>query len=263
MNLPFNHFGRLVLMAALPAALLSSCGNDDDSPPPTPEVDTGKVMLVNAAVSTSAGIKFLANDAQIGQLDYGQNSGYDKVAANSAVTVKANNATTNATLATLATSVAKDANYSIFAYAPTFSTVGLLQLTDDLTAPASGQAKIRLVHLGEGLASPLKLSAQSITGQADVPGISSAFGAANSFGFVSVPAGDFSLIVTSGAASSPVLYVGNGNGGSDPANGGTSTSTTVVNRYESGKIYTILVRGSNNSLGAANQQPRVVVIKNN
>jgi Domain of unknown function (DUF4397) len=264
MSQTFNRLSRLMVLAALPAALLTTAcgGNDDDSPPPTPVPDKGRVMLIHAAPSSTVAQKFLVNDAEVGQQDYGQNSGYIDVNAAS-TTLKVNNASSGATLTTLPVTVTKDAASTIVSYAPTTSTIAALQLTDDLTAPASGQAKIRLVHLGQGMASPLKLSSNSITGQADVPGISSSFATPASFGFVSVPAGEYSLRVTSGAASTPELYVGDGTGGATPANGGTSTPTTVNKRYEAGKIYTVVVRGSNSPLLPAAQQPRVIVIQNN
>lgn len=255
--LPFRH---LLLAAALPAAFaFSACGDDDDDTPPAP--DQGKVMLVHAAASANIQVTALVNDQQVSQLTYGQNSAYLAVNAGSP-TLKINNSAGQTAVSQVLT-VAKDQNYSAFAYAPSATTVGLIPITDDLSAPASGQAKVRVVHLALNAPATVKLSQQTIAGAVDIPNVTATFPtsatattAASSF--VSVPAGNYNLLVTSGSPSVTVVAAGDGSG--TGANG-TATATATRN-YEAGKIYTVLVRGIAGSLDPA-LQPRAVVIQHN
>lgn len=235
------------LLTLLPAALaFTACSNDDDDVT-TP--DQGNVLISHAAASANVQVTALADDKQVGQLNYGQSSGYVKVNAGNP-TLKINNSA-GQTAASQAVAIGRDQNYSLFAYAPTATTVGLLPVTDDLTAPASGQAKVRVVHLALGAPTTVKLSQQTVAGATDVPGVSATFGAASNF--ASIPAGTYNLLVTSGATSTPLVAVGDGTG---------SGSATATKNYESGKIYTVVVRGITTSIDPA-LQTKAVIIQNN
>ncbi|SHK28695.1 DUF4397 domain-containing protein [Hymenobacter psychrotolerans] len=253
---PFRH---ALLAVALPAAFAFSACSDDD-PDPAPVVEQGRVLLSHAAASANIQVKALINDTEVGQLNYGQSSGYLNVNAGTP-TLKINNSA-NQTAASQTITVAKDQSYSAFAYAPTATTVGLLQVTDDLAAPASGQAKVRVVHLAQG-APAVKLSQQTIAGPVDIPNISATFPASATAttwasGFASVPSGPYNLLVTTGATSATVVAVGDGTG---TGLNGTATAT-ATKTYEAGKIYTVLVRGILGSIDPA-LQPRAVVIQHN
>lgn len=251
MNLPFNHLGRLLMLAAVPAALLTACGNDDDNPPPTPVPDKGKVLVSHAAASANLRVKALVNDTEVGQLDYGQSSNYLDVNAGSQ-TLKINVASSNTTAAQQGLTIEKDKNYSVFAYPASSTTVGLLPITDDLAAPASGQAKIRIVHLVLGGPTAVKLSQSTVAGPVDIAGASAGFPTASAF--VGVPSGSYNLAVTTtatGGVTTTVATVGDGSG-----------SGTGSKNYEAGKIYTVVVRGISGSLDPA-LQPKAVIVQNN
>lgn len=255
-------FRPAVLLAALPAVLaFSACSNDDDDTT-TPGPDQGKVQISHAAASANIPVKALVNDAEVGQLNYGQTTnGYLNVNAGSP-TLKINNSA-NQTAASQQVTIAKDQNYSVFAYAPTATTVGLLQATDDLTAPSAGQAKVRVVHLAQGAAATVKLSQQTVAGAVDIPNVTATFPASATAttwasGFVSVPASSYNLLVTTGSPSVTVVAVGDGSG---TGVNGTAAATASRN-YEAGKIYTVLVRGIVGSIDPA-LQPRAVVIQHN
>ncbi|UOQ98401.1 DUF4397 domain-containing protein [Hymenobacter sp. 5317J-9] len=241
-------FASLAFRALLPAAvLLASCSKKDE--PVAPVVEQGQVKFHHAAPSANLDVKFLADDAEKATLAYGANSGYQGVPAGSR-TLKVNVATSGQNAVTQSVAVEKDKNYSYFAYSPGATTaVSGLFVNDDLTTPASGKAKIRLVHLGQGQASPLRLTQRLAVGSqaitADVP-----FGTASPF--VEINAGTYNIDVSAGNPSVAVLYVAEGNG---------SGSTTASKNYESGKIYTVLVRGYT-SLDP-NLAPKVVLIQNN
>jgi hypothetical protein len=245
MKILANPFRFALFALALPAALtFSSCDDDDDNKGP----QQGRVLISHSAASANFQVKALVNDREVGQLNYGQNSSYLNVNVGSP-TLKINVASSNQTAVSQEVPVAANQAYSVFAYANTATTVRLLPVADDLTAPASGQAKIRVVHLGLDAPSPVKLSENTIGGVVDVPSISVAFPTASPF--VSIPAGNRNLLITTGPISTQVLAVGDG----------TGTGTGTKN-YEAGKIYTIVVRGINLSLNQA-LQPKAVVITNN
>jgi Domain of unknown function (DUF4397) len=254
-------FRPALMMVALPAALaFSACSNDDDDNN-TPAPDQGKVLISHAAASANIAVKALINDAEVGQLNYGQTSSYLNVNTGSP-TLKINNSA-NQTAASQPITIAKDRNYSVFAYAPTATTVGLLQVSDDLTAPASGQAKVRVVHLAQGAPATVKLSQETVAGPVDIPNVTATFPASATSttwasGFVSIPANTYNLLVTTGSPGVTVVAVGDGSG---TGTNGTATATASRN-YEAGKIYTVLVRGIVGSIDPA-LQPRAVVITHN
>ena len=243
---------RRALQALLPATLLlASCGKDD-APAPPAAVDQGRVVFVHAAAAANTPITVFANDQQAGQLNYGQNTSYVTVNAGSAA-VRVNNGA--AVAATQTVAIAKDQNYSVFAYSSSNSigSVALFSTSDDLTIPAAGTAKVRLVYLGVGTAAPVRLSIPSATptgAPTDLTG-DVAFGAASAF--VAVNAGPLGLSVTSAAAPrAQVVAVGDGAG-----------AGTGVKTFESGKIYTVVVRGIAGTAVPAAQQVQAAIIQHN
>lgn len=243
---------RRPLLAILPALLVASaCSSKKDEPAPTPAPDQGRIKFHHMAASANVSLKFLAYDAEKASLTYGQSTNYQSVLTGSP-TIKVNVASTGNTALNKSLTVAKDKNYSYFAYAADATSLADLLITDDLTAPTSGKAKIRLVHLGQGSATPLKLST-TVAAVSDIPNTETAFGAASSF--VEILPGAYNVAVTSGAASTTIT---NGNVG-DGSGSGTAANRT----YEAGKIYTVVVRGITGPLVDASLQPKVILIQNN
>lgn len=242
---------QLFLASLLPAALMfSACGNDDDNGTPTPE--QGKLLVVHAAAVSNVPITAFVSDQQVAQLNYGANSSYFTVNAGAPV-LRINSGTQ--VLATQPVTVTKDQSYSSFVYSPS-ATIGssptVLTVPDDLTAPAAGQAKVRIVHLALNAPSPVRLTVPSalpgtpgtdIT--TDVP-----FGSAS--GFIAINTASINLSVTAGTPRTQVIAVGDG----------TGTGTGVKN-YESGKIYTVVVRGIAGTGVPTAQQPQAVIIQHN
>jgi hypothetical protein len=250
-------FRRTILLAALPAVLaFAGCGKDD--PDPVPVVEQGSILFVNAAANTFVGIKASVDNEEKTSLTYGVNGGgttpaYQAVNTG-ARTVKIDNVASGATFLTQTVTVEKDKKYSYFLYSNTATaTPASLLTTDDLTAPAAGKAKIRLVHLAMG--APFNTGDVSLS-QTQPSGFlpltsSVAFGNASSF--VEINSGVATLLVTtgSGTTGNTVATVGDGSG-----------SGTGTKNFESGKIYTIVTRGT-----ADNQfperLPKVFIIQNN
>lgn len=242
---------RRPLLWALPAALIfGACSKKDMPAAPAP--DQGRVLISHAAAAANVQVTAFVNDQQVGQLNYGQSSSYLPVTVGSP-TLRINNGTQ--VVASQAVTIAKDQNYTVFAYSPAASigSTALLAVPDDLNAPAAGQAKVRVVHLAVGAPSPVRLTVPSpIPGNigTDIsPDV--AFGTASSF--FPLTAGPTNLsITTTGTLRSQLLAVGDGTGT------GTGTKT-----YEAGKIYTIVVRGIAGSGVPAAQAPQAVIIQNN
>ena len=241
---------RRALQAMVPAVLLlTSCGKDDD--PVTPVVDQGRILVSHAAAAANTAVTVFVNDQQGGSLTYGQTGSYFSINAGTP-TLRINNGAQ--VVASKMPTIAKDQSYSAFVYSP-LSSIGsadLLTVSDDLTAPATGTAKVRIVHLGVGAASPVRLliPASTPTGSPTDLTTDVAFAAASPF--AAINAGPVNLSVVTGTARTQVVVVGDGTGT------GTGTKT-----FESGKIYTVLVRGISGSAVPPAQQIQAVIIQNN
>ena len=243
---------RRALQAILPATLLLAACSKSDSPAPAAP-DQGNVLFFHAAPGANIAVKFLADDVEKAQLAYGATSSYQTVLAGTGRTFKVNVASSGSTAFTKTGDVAKGQSYSFFAFTPaTGSGADGLLVSDDLTAPTTGNAKIRIVHLASGTSTPVHLSQSTVAGPVDVANTAASFGVAGP-AFVQIPSGSYNLLVTAGTPSTTVLSVGDG----------TGTGTGTKN-YESGKIYTIVVYGN----GLATNfdptlRPKAVVIAHN
>ena len=243
---------RFALHLLLPGSLLLGACGKKDTPAPVVVPDQGRINFYHSAAIANVGLKFLFDDTEAATITYGQSSGYKSLNTGSRA-LKVNVASSATTAASPQTvNVEKDKNYSYFAYANTPTTLAGFFVNDDLVIPAAsaGKARIRLVHLGQGSPSTVNLSTV-VAGIAPIPNTQAQFAAASEF--VDIVPGQYNIAVTTGTPSAVVLNVGDGSG----SGGGTNKT------YEAGKIYTVLLRGVNNTLLAADLQPKVVLIQNN
>lgn len=238
---------RRSLWLVLPAALAFTACSSDSTPAPA----QGRVNTYHAAASANIGLKVLFDDTEKSTITYGNSTGYQALSAGSH-TIKVNVASSGANILTQPVTVEKDKSYSYFVYANSTTTQAGLLTTDDLTAPASGKAKIRLVNLGQGAANPVKLST-TVAAVADIPGTEAAFGAASPY--VEILPGAYNIAVTTGATSATVT---NGNVGN-----GTGAGTVANKTYEAGKIYTVIYRGITGTTVSAELQPKVFIVQQN
>lgn len=222
---------RLMALAIMPAVMLVSCDEDDDDT--LPQQDEARVMVVHASPD-APGVDLYVDDVKVNStaLVYPNNTGYLTVeAGNREIRVNATGTTTSVIEGSL--NFIKDQNYSIFATGSlTANDIEPLVLTDDLTAPASGNAKVRFVHL----------SPDAPTVDVAVTGETTPLFDAQDFrdatGFISVPAGTYDLEVRLDSDNSVVLPVADV-------------------QLQAGKIYTIFAKGfvtlptgNTNALGA-------------
>lgn len=138
-------FHRAFLFMALPAALaFTSCNDDDDNIAAPTE---GRVMVTHAAPYNNAEVDVLVNGDKKEDVEYGDETDYFGVTPGQQ-TFQVRVKSTQAQLLSSPLTIEASKNYSVFVYNPTATQGALLQLTDDLTAPAAGKAHIRFVNLG-------------------------------------------------------------------------------------------------------------------
>jgi hypothetical protein len=135
---------KLLMLVVMPAIVLTSCDDDDDDDMGLNE--TASVMVVHASPD-APGVDLLIDNTKVNTaaLNYPDNTGYLDVQAGRR-NVKVNAAGTSTTVIDANVDLTRDRNYSIFAI-NTLSSIEPLVLEDDLTAPASGKAHVRFVHL--------------------------------------------------------------------------------------------------------------------
>lgn len=136
----------LVSLLALLLGLTLLAGCSDDNSPTTPAAPLqGKVIAVHSSPD-APGVDLYVDGVKVGSnLTYPGNTGYLPVNAGTrAVAVKV--AGTSTTVLGADLPIAANVNYSVFAV-DSVSKLSALVLTDDLTAPASGKAHVRFIHL--------------------------------------------------------------------------------------------------------------------
>ncbi|MDX5418341.1 MAG: DUF4397 domain-containing protein [Hymenobacteraceae bacterium] len=219
---------KIMLLAIMPAIVLTSCDDDDDDGMGLNE--TASVMVVHASPD-APGVDLLVDNNKVNTaaLTFPNNTGYLDVNAGRR-NVKVNAAGTSTTVIDANLDLEEDQNYSVFAI-NTLSNIEALVLEDDLTAPASGKAHVRFVHL-----SPDAPAVDIAVTNGPVLFSNRAFKSATAF--TPVDAASYDLEVRLAGTNTVVLSV-------------------PGVQLASGRIYTIFARGfvtppagNNNSLGA-------------
>lgn len=217
---------KKLLLLGFTAVFAVACnrGNDDDDNTPTPS-NTAKVKYTNACISTGA-LRVQVNDValpNVNSLTYLAGSAYINVTAGTNIKHGFVIEDSNLPLASVNNDLIANNAYSVFATG-TVTGPSAIAITDDLSAPASGNAKIRLVNL-----SPDNLSESVYVGQAKLDS-NVTFKTATPFR--QVAAGTYQIIVQ------------------DPANV-PSSRTLSGQLLEAGKIYTLMVTGTVAGSGSA------------
>jgi len=132
----------LLAMLAILALAVTSCS--DDNNPTAPDANA-QVMVVHASPNAPA-VDLLVDNMLAGSgLAFPGNTTYLKVDAGTR-NVKVNVAGTSTSVINADLQLAANTNYTVFAV-DSVSNISTVVLTDDLTAPASGKAHVRFVHL--------------------------------------------------------------------------------------------------------------------
>jgi hypothetical protein len=136
---------RIILGLVL-TALFAFTGCKDDTTPVTPTPSgSATVMVIHASPNAPAVDLLVDNALAGGNLSFPNNTGYLTVPSGTR-NVKVRVAGTTTTVIDANLPVAANTQYSVFAI-DSVSKISALVVTDDLTAPASGKAHVRFLHL--------------------------------------------------------------------------------------------------------------------
>ncbi len=233
----YKDFPHRILTSGLLAVglVLVGCSSKEDTYTPTP--DQAQVSFVHAAWPQSATtLQFSVDDGAAVGLTYGLSSGYIGYAVGSH-TLKVNG--TSVAVNGISPSFVKDAYYSCFAVPSASSTTTSITLVrDDLTLPASGMARVRLLNLAGGMPIGTQL-AQAVTSSS---GTTYTVLANDSGAFSDFAPGVLSLVLL------------------DANNQLITTVGTGSKKYESGRIYTVLTTGDRTSSNSAAQLKAVTLV---
>lgn len=126
---------------ALLGILFTSCKKDED-----PQPDQAKILVTHASPD-APGVDLLVDNTKVNSsaLTFPNSTAY--LTVNSGVrNIKVNVANTTTSVINADVSFAKDKNYSIFAI-DSVANISAIVVEDDLSAPASGKAHVRFIHL--------------------------------------------------------------------------------------------------------------------
>jgi len=137
-----NTFLNLALTLVASIVIFSSCKKNSDEP-----AKVYSNVLVAHASPNAPGVDLLIDGVKINSsaLAFPSNTGYLMVESGTR-NVKVNVSGTSTSVINADLTLEKDKNYSVFAV-DSVSKISALVLTDDLTAPATGKAHVRFVHL--------------------------------------------------------------------------------------------------------------------
>lgn len=207
-------FKYLFLLIIITLAALSSCKKDNDD-----QINgQASIMVTNAAEGSAAQDLMLDNATVSGStVAYAHSSNYLNVKSGNhqAKFVNSGSATANATFNL---SLQSGQHYSIYYTGDASTSSSSYFVTqDDLSAPASGKAKVRFVHLSSAAASTIDLGIA--TGNKIITGL--AYRTASAY-------------YTVDANTTFLLY----------ASGSVTASLNIPTTVQAGKIYTIYVSGA-------------------
>ncbi|MFM7053880.1 MAG: DUF4397 domain-containing protein [Bacteroidota bacterium] len=136
----------LMLAIALPLAVSVTSCKDDEEETPTPSVDKSSVLVTHASPD-APGVDLLVDGAKVNTaaLEFPNNTGYLSVNSGTR-NIKVNVTGTPTTVINADLLFVKNEAYSIFAVNYVANIEPLL-IEDDLTAPDSGKAHVRFIHL--------------------------------------------------------------------------------------------------------------------
>jgi len=231
---------RNFLFAALAVPVVlsfSSCKDDDETPAPAPapSPDKSSVMVIHASPD-APGVDLLVDNSKVNSsaLEFPNNTGYLSVNSGTR-NVKVNVTGTSTTVIQADLQLVKNTSYSVFAV-NTVANIEPLVLSDDLTAPAAGNAHIRFIHLSPDA------PAVDIAVDNGGPVVFANTAFKGNSPFTPVPAGTYDLEVRVAGTSTVALNL-------DPI--------TV----QAGKIYTIFAKGLLAGNGAQALSAEIIVNK--
>lgn len=197
------------------AAMVSSCSKDDD----IDSSGSANLKVVNASSTSSDQSFYLASKAVVqGSLSYGDASDYIVTNSGKNLHAEFRNEGSATAYATGEFDLDKGANYSVF-LAGDGQSARVKLYKDDLSAAASGQAKIRFIHLSD--AAPANIDIKNGSGENIVANL----GRDAASSYINVAPGILSLSVYAAGSA-------------------TSLANFNLTAFAAGKIYTVYITGS-------------------
>lgn len=224
---------KYLLLATASIFAFAACKKNDSSTPVN-NGPTARVMFINAIVSPDSA-KVKINDTvqqSIGSIAFSTNTGYNVIRAGGSTKFTFYSPLTGVDLLSSNQNVIDKNNYSFFIAGDAVSKTALY-INDDLTAPSSGNAKIRFINL-----SPTGFGAKVIMDNVAVDSNVTYLGLS---GFREVNAKNYSIKM------------------GDP---GTFTFGSIASQdLQAGKIYTFILTGT--TTGSGNFGLKLSAIANN
>lgn len=194
---------RNYLTATLAALVLATAACSDDNNSPS---SNAQVRVVHGSPDAPAVEVLVDNNTVLDSVAYLDASGYLTVPSGTR-NVKVNVYGTTTTVINANVAVAKDEAYTVIA-TNTVAAIEPLVLTDDLTAPAAGNIKLRLVH---GAPSVDLVDIYITAPGADISGLSpnlSDVGFKQNSGYLEVAAGDYQVRITPAGTKTVAIDTG-------------------------------------------------------
>jgi hypothetical protein len=230
---------KLIYLLLASAITLASCKkdkNNNTTPPPTPETPTAKIIFVNGALN-SGPLAIKINDtslAAVSNIDFLANSGYVKTSYGNGTKVAFVYPGSGTLFDDTTVNLSANNSYSAFVAGELPNNISLLFMNDNLTAPASGKAKVRLANLSaDDYHLDFYVGGPKLEADVQYKEVTP---------FYEVTAGSLNVIAQ------------------DPDSVGYQRTLTGQ-AFESGKIYTVIFTGKTNSTG--NADLKLSVINNN
>jgi hypothetical protein len=245
-----NYFKFLAVAFAAATLLFTSCAKDTPVNPIPVVKDYAKVMLFHGATdATAVNVQIDGITKNLDSLKYGTSSGYNDVElTGKKITVSGSTAKSGVKIFADSLLMNKGVGYSYFVYqeSDAAKTISWFKTVDDLTVPAAGNGRLRLIHLIPDLPAGSAVDVELVaTGGVvtNTPGIFTAVKFKDAKNFVDVKVGTYDIKVKTTGTTNLLISA--------------PVSITVVD----GKIYTAILRGYSNLVA-----PRAValsVINNN
>jgi hypothetical protein len=196
--LSMTRYGFAALAAA---ALLMGCSDDNNGPSAT-----GQVRVVHGSPDAPAVDVLVDNKIVLTGVAYKDASGYLPVPTGSR-NIKVNATGTTTTVINANAVINKDASYTVIA-TNLVATIEPLVLLDDLTSPAAGNIKVRLVHGAPNVgAVDIYVTAPGADLATATPALTAVpFKGAS--GYLEVPAGSYQVRVTPAGTKTVALDTG-------------------------------------------------------
>ena len=227
---------KMIYLLFAATVFVASCKKDPETPPPTPETPTAKVKFTNGTVNSGTlAIKINGTalaDAQ--SLGFLTSTGYLKTTYGNNTTMSFVYPNTGSIFKEMTLNTSANASYSAFTGGELPTDISMIVISDDVTVPASGKAKVRFVNLSvDTFKNSFYVGGPELDSNIEYMGYTP---------FREVTAGSQTVLVQ------------------DPANPGY-LQTINGQQFVAGKIYTIMLTGKTGGTGDAT--PKLTVINNN